>query len=232
MKSNLLKSLKLTLAFCVFFSVFYIFILWVFAKVAGPNGGNADVVTLNGKIVGAANVGQNFTEDIYFWGRPSCAGDGYDASSSAGSNKGPTNPEYLTEVEARIVLYRCERIAQGALSSETLAELARCAARFAQASRTNPALKADFVSEDVPAALRTRVVIRLCEILTQLLAGSCSPEQSLSRAVRLAIGSALNDRACLTLLEMAAFHFAPLLETLHSSTAANRRRRNVRPKIG
>lgn len=34
MKSNLLKSLKLTLAFCVFFSVFYIFILWVFAKVA------------------------------------------------------------------------------------------------------------------------------------------------------------------------------------------------------
>lgn len=66
MKSNLLKSLKLTLAFCVFFSVFYIFILWVFAKVAGPNGGNADVVTLNGKIVGAANVGQNFTEDIYF----------------------------------------------------------------------------------------------------------------------------------------------------------------------
>ena len=37
MKSNLLKSLKLTLAFCVFFSVFYIFILWVFAKVAGPN---------------------------------------------------------------------------------------------------------------------------------------------------------------------------------------------------
>lgn len=69
MKSNLLKSLKLTLAFCVFFSVFYIFILWVFAKVAGPNGGNADVVTLNGKIVGVANVGQNFTEDIYFWGR-------------------------------------------------------------------------------------------------------------------------------------------------------------------
>ena len=39
---------------------------------------------------------------IYFWGRPSCAGDGYDATSSAGSNKGPTNAEYLAEVEARI----------------------------------------------------------------------------------------------------------------------------------
>lgn len=87
MISNLFKSLRLTIAFCLFFSVFYIFVLWLFAQVAGPNKGNAELVTLNGKVVGAANVGQNFTQDIYFWGRPSHAGDGYDASSSAGSNK-------------------------------------------------------------------------------------------------------------------------------------------------
>jgi K+-transporting ATPase, C subunit len=99
---TLLKSFKITLAFCVFFAVFYVLILWLFAQVAGPNKGNAEVVTLNGKVVGAANVGQNFTKDIYFWGRPSCAGDGYDATSSSGSNKGPTNPEYLAELEARI----------------------------------------------------------------------------------------------------------------------------------
>ena len=96
------KSIKITLVFCVFFSVFYILVLWLFARVAGPNQGNAEVVTLNGKVVGAANVGQKFTEDIYFWGRPSCAGDGYDATSSSGSNKGPTNPEYLAEVKSRI----------------------------------------------------------------------------------------------------------------------------------
>ena len=82
--------------------MFYILILWLFAQVAGPNKGNAEVVTLNGKVVGAANVGQMFTKDIYFWGRPSCAGDGYDATSSAGSNKGPTNQEYLDDVKARI----------------------------------------------------------------------------------------------------------------------------------
>ena len=99
---TLLKSIKITLAFCVFFSVFYILVLWIFAQVAGPNQGNAEVAMLNGKVVGAANVGQTFTQDIYFWGRPSCAGDGYDATSSSGSNKGPTNPEYLAEVEARV----------------------------------------------------------------------------------------------------------------------------------
>lgn len=99
---TLWKSLKITLVFCVFFSVFYILILWIFAQFAGPGKGNAEVAILHGKVVGAANVGQQFTEDIYFWGRPSCAGEGYDASGSAGSNKGPTNEEYLAEVEARV----------------------------------------------------------------------------------------------------------------------------------
>lgn len=99
---SFIKAFRLTLVFCVFLSVTYILVLWLFAKVAGPNDGNTEVATLDGKVVGAANVGQQFTQDIYFWGRPSCAGDGYDAASSGGSNKGPTNPEYLAEVEARI----------------------------------------------------------------------------------------------------------------------------------
>lgn len=99
---TLWKSFKITIAFCIFFSIFYILILWIFAQFAGPNKGNAEVAVLNGRVVGAANVGQMFTKDIYFWGRPSCAGDGYDAANSAGSNKGPTNTEYLAEVEARI----------------------------------------------------------------------------------------------------------------------------------
>ncbi len=96
------NSLRLTIVFCVFFSIFYILILWIYGQFVNNNHGNAEVVTLNGKVVGAANVGQQFTKDTYFWGRPSCAGDGYDASSSCGSNKGPTNPDYLKEVQGRI----------------------------------------------------------------------------------------------------------------------------------
>lgn len=99
---NLVKSLRLTLVFCVFFSICYILVLWIFGLIAGPGGGNAETLVLNGRVVGAANVGQQFTKDIYFWGRPSHAGDGYDASSSSGSNKGPTNEEYLADVNTRI----------------------------------------------------------------------------------------------------------------------------------
>lgn len=97
-----IKAFRLTLVFCVFLSVSYILVLWLFAKLAGPGNGNAETVVVDGKVVGAANVGQQFTKDIYFWGRPSCAGDGYDAANSCGSNKGPTNAEYLADVEARI----------------------------------------------------------------------------------------------------------------------------------
>lgn len=97
-----MKSFKLTFMFCILFGVCYILVLWGFARVFGPNGGNAEVVALNGKVVGAASVGQGFTRDIYFWGRPSCAGDGYDASRSGGSDKGPSDEEYLSVVEARV----------------------------------------------------------------------------------------------------------------------------------
>ena len=97
-----IKAFRLTVAMCVFLGIGYVLVLCIFAKVAGPGKGNAEVVELNGKVVGAANVGQQFTKDIYFWGRPSCAGNGYDAANSCGSNKGPTNPEYLAEVKARI----------------------------------------------------------------------------------------------------------------------------------
>lgn len=99
---DLIKSIKITFSFCVLFGVTYVFVLWAVAQFLGPNKGNADLVMLNGKVVGAANVGQNFTKDIYFWGRPSSAGTGYDAANSCGSNKGPSNEEYLQTIKARI----------------------------------------------------------------------------------------------------------------------------------
>ncbi len=51
-------------------------------------------------MVGYANIGQKFTEDKYFWSRPSAVD--YNAAGSAGSNKGPSNPDYLKLVQERI----------------------------------------------------------------------------------------------------------------------------------
>ena len=97
---NLWISIKITLAMCVVLTVGYVLILRLTAAVASPNDGEAALVELNGTVVGAANVGQGFTDSTYFWGRPSAVD--YNGGGSGGSNKGPNNPEYLSEVEERI----------------------------------------------------------------------------------------------------------------------------------
>ncbi len=100
MKKSLYISLKITVAFCIIFFVGYVLVLWGFAAIMKPNHGQAELVECNEKVVGAANVGQSFTDAKYFWGRPSAVD--YNGGSSGGSNKGPSNPEYLSEVSARI----------------------------------------------------------------------------------------------------------------------------------
>lgn len=93
---TLLSSFRFTIVFCVLLFVGYVLVLWGIAAVVEPNHGNAELVTLNKKTVGAALVGQKFTQAKYFLGRPSAVD--YDGSHSGGSNKGPSNKEYLQEV--------------------------------------------------------------------------------------------------------------------------------------
>lgn len=97
---NLYRSIMMTLSLCAFLAVGYVFVLWVFAQFFSPNRGNAETVEVDGKVVGAANVGQAFTQDKYFWGRPSAVD--YNAAGSGGSNKGTNNPDYLKDVEGRV----------------------------------------------------------------------------------------------------------------------------------
>lgn len=63
------------------------------------NKGKGDVVVYHGKTY-YANVGQKFTDDKYFYSRPSAVD--YNAAAAGGSNKGPSNREYLKTVQARI----------------------------------------------------------------------------------------------------------------------------------
>ena len=99
MKTYLFPGLKISLVLLVLVSGIYPLIVAGIAKFA-PGGGDGVTVEVKGKTVGFENIGQNFTRDDYFWSRPSAAG--YKADASAGSNKGPDNPDYLKDVEGRI----------------------------------------------------------------------------------------------------------------------------------
>lgn len=71
-----------------------------FAGGFSPGNGGGERLSRNGKVIGYALLGQSFTRPEYFWGRPSAID--YNPAGSAGSNKGPSNPEYLKQVSDRI----------------------------------------------------------------------------------------------------------------------------------
>lgn len=99
MKKYLLPSLKLTILLVIITAGIFPLAIAGIAKLA-PGKGDGETVVYKGKVVGYKNIGQKFTDDKYFWSRPSAVD--YNAAGSAGSNKGPSNPEYLQTVQARI----------------------------------------------------------------------------------------------------------------------------------
>ncbi len=100
MRTNLIPALRMTAVMLVLCCGIYTLVVWGFAGIAGPQGGEAELVSRDSKPVGAALVGQLFTSDGYFQGRPSAID--YNAQGSSGSNKGPSNPDHLATVQARI----------------------------------------------------------------------------------------------------------------------------------
>jgi K+-transporting ATPase ATPase C chain len=95
MKNNLIPAIRLTLVCLLFFCGIYTLTVFGISKLvpdsmsfAKNNSGYYE------------NVGQRFESDKYFYSRPSAVS--YNAAASGGSNKGPSNPDYLAEVQARI----------------------------------------------------------------------------------------------------------------------------------
>lgn len=90
---------RLTLVLVVLCCVLYPAMIYGVAQFA-PDQGKGETVSVNGKVVGYKLIGQHFSKAGYFWGRPSAVD--YNAAGSAGSNKGPSNPDYLADVQKRI----------------------------------------------------------------------------------------------------------------------------------
>ena len=98
MKTHIFPAIRLTLVCLIFFSGIYTLAVLGVAQLA-PNKGKGDIITQNGKTY-YTNIAQNFSDDKYFSSRPSAVG--YNAAGAGGSNKGPSNPDYLKEVQGRI----------------------------------------------------------------------------------------------------------------------------------
>ena len=108
MRRQLVAALRMVAVFTVLTGVVYPFVVTGIAQALFSHKANGSLIVVHGKAVGSALIGQEFAKPQYFHPRPSAAGNGYDASSSSGSNQGPTNGAFLDEVKQRIVAYRAE----------------------------------------------------------------------------------------------------------------------------
>lgn len=77
------------------------------SRVVMPDKANGSMIMKDGKPVGSSLIGQSFSDPKYFWGRPSATSPmPNNASSSGGSNLGPTNPALMDALKARVQALR------------------------------------------------------------------------------------------------------------------------------
>jgi len=109
MWQQILPGLRIKLFMTLLLGVVYPLAMTGISQALFPHKANGSLITSGDKVIGSELIGQNFSKPDYFQPRPSAAGaDGYDATSSSGSNYGPTNQKLADRVKASVEKFRKE----------------------------------------------------------------------------------------------------------------------------
>ena len=103
LRKQIQPAIMMTLVLCVMTGLIYPAAVTGMAQALFPRQANGSLVTVNGRVVGSALIGQRFSRPEYFHPRPSAAGGGYDATASGGTNKGPTDAKLADTLIAQAV---------------------------------------------------------------------------------------------------------------------------------
>jgi len=100
-------ALRVTIISIVIFGFVYPFAMTGLAQLIFPWQANGSMVTVNGRVVGSAIIGQLWTQPQYFHGRPSAAGKGYDPTQTGGTNLAPSSKKLIDAT--RVTIAKLER---------------------------------------------------------------------------------------------------------------------------
>src|SRR3974390_571710 len=107
--SELRAAILVTLALAVVCCGVYPLVVYGLGQILFPHKANGSlIVDSSGAIRGSRLLGQQFAADKYFHSRPSAAGNGYDATSSGGSNLGPTSQKLRDSIAQNVADYRTQ----------------------------------------------------------------------------------------------------------------------------
>jgi potassium-transporting ATPase KdpC subunit len=103
-------SIVATILFAVVCSGLYPVVIWGAGQLLFPRQANGSILKSpdNKTRIGSSLLAQGFSGAKYFHPRPSSAGTGYDATTSSGSNLGPTSQKLIDQIKANIEAYRQE----------------------------------------------------------------------------------------------------------------------------